>query len=96
MNTNNQEFMGKSFAPCLMRTLAAISTGKPIKEVAALLGISTHTFNDYLRTCKLKLGVNLRSEVMAITLTNGFNNMGDYNGIPLLAPKSDSPPASEQ
>jgi len=89
MSTKTYQFKGRSFPACIMRTVAAISTGKPIKEVSTILNISEHTVQGYLRTACKMLDVRKRCELMAITLTSGFDNMGNYLGEYMLIPSPD-------
>lgn len=89
MNKQTYLFMGIPFPACVMRTMAGISTGRPVKEVATMLKLSDNTVYSYLRIAYNLLKVRKRCELMALTLSNGFDNRGNYLGQPMLGPASE-------
>ncbi len=61
----------KPLTPQERRILRELLTGKVVKQIAADIGLSTHTTGDHIKGIFKKFGVNSRTELMAIWLRGG-------------------------
>ena len=61
----------KPLSPQERRVLRELLTGKVVKQIADDLGLSLHTAGDHIKSIFKKLGINSRTELMALWLRGG-------------------------